>query len=274
MWIFGDSNEESSVWAPPMVNGCSAVNYTYLESQVEAWTDIQKAYDLAIGKPHDKFARGPTGLQVPFEVRYDPNLQFSNALVVTEEVSEGTRVWIDWHYARFRAKNAKKYYRLLESLPLKLQCLVLSLSHASYDGKYLELTMDEGNYIQDAQYPEQVNLDVNCIATRDIKAGELLYLNFTEFIGFHHDIEWFDDLKYEAFRDVTKLRGGTGTSAAIPLWDKPQNFGSRSKVAQPRNGYPGMLWPTLAVLLAFFAMKVTLSGKSSSHPHEKNKKWS
>ncbi|KAG7344821.1 hypothetical protein IV203_032352 [Nitzschia inconspicua] len=248
-WFFGNKN-----YSPPSITGCSAINITHLESFEETYTTIQKAFDLAKGEPHNKYGHSYTGIQVDFDVVSDHKAVMGNALIAKQYVPQGTTVWEDWHYVRFSVSNPKKYYRFLENLDLKHQCLVLSLTHASYDGYYLEVTMDEGNYIQNAEHPEQINLDTTCVATRDIAAGERFYMNFTEYIGYDHEIDWFDDLKYEAFRDG-KLRGGsTSPSAAISWSDRPMHQTSRT-LADRINGYPAMFWPALTILAAMFALK-------------------
>jgi hypothetical protein len=259
-WIFGSSDEDAppSSYSPPTITGCSAINFTHYDSMEETFTTIQKAFDLARGKPHDKFARSYSAMQVPFEVVSDPNAIWGHAVVAKENVPEGTKVWKDWHFVNFSAKNPKKFYRFLEQLSLKHQCLILSMTHASYDGQSLELAMDEGNFIQDAQYPEQVNSDLHCVAQRDIAAGERFYMNYSEYVGYDHEIDWFDDLRYDAFREG-KLRGGASASpsmAAATWLERPQNLDSRSADARANGGYPSFLWPTtLIILLAMFAIK-------------------
>ena len=272
MWPFSSSDEdETSVTADypaPSITGCSAVNYTYHEGGEEKlWREIQKAYDIAKGKPHDKFGRGYTAMQVPFRVVFDSSHEYmENVLLAAGHIEEGTQVWTDWHYGRFSHKSSKKFYRFLEQLPLKSQCLVLAFSHVSYDGKYIEITMDEGNYIQEAETEDQVNLDIHCTATRDIEAGERFYMNYTEYVGYEQDIDWFDDLKYNAFREA-KLRGAQQHSASpSSVWDKPQRYDSPSVSPATHQGYPSLMWPILAILCALFAIKkaTSMNGSSSS----------
>ena len=174
MWPFSSSDASTADYPPPTITGCSSVNYTYHEegSEEELWRGIQKAYDIAKGKPHDKFQRGYTGMQVPFRAVFDSSKEYmENVLLAAGDIAEGTQVWKDWHYGRFSHKNSKKFYRFMEQLPLKSQCLVLAFSHVSYDGQFIEITMDEGNYIQEAETEDQVNLDIHCKALRDIEAG-------------------------------------------------------------------------------------------------------
>ncbi|KAL3895523.1 MAG: hypothetical protein SGARI_007424 [Bacillariaceae sp.] len=211
-------------------------------------------------------------MQVPFRVVFDSSKDFmENVLLAAGDIEEGTTVWKDWHYGRFSRKNSKKFYRFMEQLPLKSQCLVLAFSHASYDGAYVEVTMDEGNYIQEAETPDQVNLDMHCTATRDIKAGERFYMNFTEFVGYEHDIDWFDgkfvegELRcvYHAFREA-KLRGAQQQSSHSPsAWDKPQRYEAPS-VTPTNEGYPSLIWPVLAIVCAMFAIKKATGVGSSS----------
>jgi hypothetical protein len=270
--MFGSNNEEresisSKFYPPPTISGCSTLNFTHFSSLEETFSEIQKAYDLAKGKAHDKFARGYTAMQVPFEVVPDKKAGLGNALIAKESIKKGTTVWEAWHYGRFSARNRKKYYRFLEPLSLKQQCFVLSMTHASYDGEYLEVPMDEGNFIQQAQFKDQVNLDVNCVTLRDISAGERFYMNFSEYIGYDHNIEWFDDLKFEAFREGG-LRGGSGTyspPAATAWLEQVQDQNSSNRVmmsTRREHGYPNVFWPTLFVLVAIFAIKkATVSSK-------------
>jgi hypothetical protein len=198
-------------------------------------------------------------------------------LIAKKGIETGTTVWKDWHYGRFSVKSRKKYYRFLEPLSLKHQCFVLSMTHASFDGQYLEVTMDEGNFIQDAQFEDQVNLDVNCVALRDIAAGERFYMNFSEYIGYNHDIEWFDDLKFEAFREGG-LRGGSGSysPSAATAWSEPpqdRNDSKSSAMSRRRdNGYPSIFWPALVVFVAVFAIKkVTVASSLRKEGFNKNK---
>lgn len=275
-WFFGgggstsaedDGESDSSRhYPPPSITGCSTVNFTNHESLEETYAAIQRAFDLASGKPHEKPGRSYTGVLVPFEVVPDSKAVLGNALVAKEAVPEGTRIWEDWHHVRISTESRKKYYRFLESIEsLHHQCLVLSMTHPSYDGRYLEVTMDQGNYIQDALTKEQLNLDIECVATRDIAAGERFYMNFTEYVGYEQEIEWFDDLKYEAFRD-SKLRGGGNTnnnnnnspSTTVTSWsDRPRTSRNKTSAAAAAtaNGYPSLLWPTLMIVVTLFAVK-------------------
>jgi hypothetical protein len=268
MWPFSSDNDSSYTAAdypPPVITGCSSVNYTFHEDgEDQVWREIQKAYDIAKGKPHDKLQRGYTAMQVPFRVVFDSSKELmENVLMAAANIPKGTQVWKDWHYGRFSHKSPKKFYRFLEQLPLKSQCLVLAVSHVSYDGKYVEVTMDEGNYIQEAETEGQVNLDIHCKATRDIKAGERFYMNYTEYVGYEHDIDWFDDLKYNAFREA-KLRGASNM-ASPSAWDKPNRFEAPPSVSPSREAYPSMMWPILAILCALFAIKNATAVSSGGH---------
>mmetsp|Transcript_23344 Transcript_23344/g.43353 ORF Transcript_23344/g.43353 Transcript_23344/m.43353 type:complete len:288 (-) Transcript_23344:287-1150(-) len=282
-WFFGESSastpdlesEQTSSGgiAPLVITGCVQSNHTRNIHDQQGWKQIQKAFDRAKGKPHDIFQKhGHTGIQIEFEVVYDRDVLHNRALVVKEDIKEGTEVWKPWHYGLFSAERPEVYYKFLEQLPHHLQCDALDFSHPSYDGERIEVTMDDGNFIHHAERPEDVNLNIDCEAIRDIKKGERLYMNYTEFVGFHHSIDWFDELKENAFREPKRLGGPSSSPSKVGMWDR--QLQQQPVTTLPPEGeqqqdlLSGMILPTLAILFTLFAIKSVRSGNPQS---QKNK---
>jgi hypothetical protein len=171
LWFGSSSFEEdddtvvpvhfSQIKEAPHIVGCSSSNYTSYVHSRETWRYIQNAYDVAKGRRHDKDGRAPsyTGVTIDFHIESDPTVLHGRALVTNEFVPRGTRVWKPYHNGQFKHNAQTRYYKFLSLLPHNLQCDVLEMSHVMYDGSVIEIALDEGNYIHDADRPEQVNLN-------------------------------------------------------------------------------------------------------------------
>jgi hypothetical protein len=145
-----------------------------------------------------------------------------------------------------------------------------------YDGSVIEIALDEGNYIHDADRPEQVNLNDDCVALRDIQVGERLYMNYSSFFYDEAEpIEWFEALKNKAFARTSKRLGGPSSSPSrsnTAFLDKQQQPRRLSLEGQSSSTSP-LFFPaaTVALVVAMLAMKSIVVGQNGRNNKNKNK---
>jgi hypothetical protein len=289
-WLFGTSfaqddddtavhilGESSVLEPPPHIVGCSSSNHTSYIHDAETWRIVQRAYDEAKGKPHDRYgrARGShTGVSISYHVELDPTVLHGRVLVADQDVPKGTQIWKPYHYGQFKSNSQRKYYKFLSLLPHHLQCDVLEMSHAMYDGSVIEVALDEGNFIHDAEVGDQVNLDLDCVAVRDIPAGSRFYMNYSHL--FEDDaspILWFEELKERAFaRSPRRFRGGsmpTNTPTSSKQTASVSFLNSNVSSQSSSNGI-GYFLPTVALMVAMFGIK---SVRDRSINNKRNNKY-
>jgi hypothetical protein len=215
------SSITSSIAFANIVTGCSKSNHTqYLEHGEDTWTLLQQAHDRVKGK-RSHYKAPHTGMMVPFEIRSaEESSSSSNGYVgggdnarylyVTEDVKEGTQLWKPIHYHTFHSQQDYVNF-LIEVGEHYLQCEVLSWTHPSYqdenDMYSVDITLDEGTFIDEttstSMSQEKANIDINCRAIREIKAGEKIIMNgSTEYSNIINkkEIDWFNDIKESAWK--------------------------------------------------------------------------
>lgn len=253
-----------------IVTGCSTSNHTdYLSHDTNTWIQMQEALDRVQSRhvsdwdsnAHSRAYRGGSesiphsGMRVPFEIKLNPKNGLRQ-VVVTRDIPEGYTMWKPLHYHTFG--NERPYVEFLEELPHHLQCDALSWTHASWmnNEMYVDITLDEGSFIETSSFADDINIDDNCVALRHIKAGEFVYMNHTEYIPpptesssspfSESGVEWFDDLRSTAWK-----RSGLGMGRrAYRSLDEPP---------------PQSIAPGVAVLSVLYVAAKFLWGKSSQN---------
>ena len=213
MWSLG-SNSADHKSLTNIVTGCSTSRHAdNIFYDTNTWIQLQEAY-YAVKIRHDEYwheendySTPHTGMQVPFEVRINPKNGLRQVMVM-RDIPAGYTIWEPIHYETFETEH--EYVEFLQELPHDLQCETLSWSHPSWYNKelYVDITLDEGTFIQESSSPRDINLDIDCVALRDIKAGEFVYMNHTDVLppqidSLHYaesGIEWFDDIRSTAWK--------------------------------------------------------------------------
>mmetsp|Transcript_2898 Transcript_2898/g.6833 ORF Transcript_2898/g.6833 Transcript_2898/m.6833 type:complete len:287 (+) Transcript_2898:159-1019(+) len=265
MWSLGSSSADHQKLTN-IVTGCSTSNHTeYLSHDANTWGLLQEARDL-IRARHDENWRFKTsgniplsGMQVPFEVRINPKNGLRQVMV-TRDIPEGYNLWKPIHYETFESEH--EYVEFLEELPHHLQCEALSWTHPSYADKdlYVDITLDEGTFIQESSEEDDINIDVNCVSQREIKAGEFIYMKHTEnLLSFTEEssslpydvsgIEWFDDIRSAAWK---RTGLGMGRTTHQPT--------HQTQLEAPS------IAPGVAILSALYLVAKVLTGKKTRNP--------
>jgi hypothetical protein len=208
----------SSIAFANIVTGCSKSNHTqYLEHDKDTWMLLQQAHDRVKGR-RSHYKAPHTGMMVPFEIRSSSSSgggDDERYLYVTEDVQQGTQLWQPLHYHTFHSQNDYVKF-LMEVGEHYLQCEVLIWTHPSYQSNdmYVDITLDEGTFIAETttststsssqeEEQEAANIDINCRAIREIKAGEKIIMNgsteYSDIIN-EKEVDWFNDIRESAWK--------------------------------------------------------------------------
>ena len=147
----------------------------------ESHTDIATAYE--------------SGMEIYMEVKEGPR---GRGVFVTEEaVAKGTQVWAPGPNTYATFNHPEEFLDFMELLPHDLQCDVLLWTYSQ--GHKVHVELSEGSFINHADEPELVNIDINCYALREIAVGEELLMDYSEFI---EKLDWCDDVRAYAWADL------------------------------------------------------------------------
>lgn len=255
MWSLGSSSSDHRTLTT-IVTGCATSNHTeYLSHDADTWIRLQQAHD-AVKRRHadddeeedEYYSRTTsedgsdtslfhTGMQVPFAIRVNPKTGLRQVMV-TRDIPADYRLWEPDHYHTFHTEHT--YVEFLQELPHYLQCEALSWTHPSWTNKdlYVDITLDEGTFIQESDDENDINLDINCVTLRPLKAGEFVYMNHTDLPFAESGVAWFDDLRSTAWK-----RRGLGMGRRY--------VHSYEKQSSPPQAAPGIL-PGFLVLAALY----------------------
>ena len=266
-----DSSTSSSIVFANIVTGCSKSNHTqYLEHDKDTWTLLQQAHDRVKGK-RSHYKASHTGMMVPFEIRSssssvgggrDSDGNDERYLYVTEDVQQGTQLWQPLHYVTFHSQHDYVKF-LIEVGEHYLQCEVLSWTHPSIHqingtDMYVDITLDEGTFIAEIEQQEEeiANIDINCRAIREIKAGEKIIMNgsteYSDTIN-KKEVDWFNDIRESAWK-----RTGLGQQQRVHQGYHQQHTATPT-LEGGSNNFAIAIAPTtsMAVLSAmFFVVKI------------------
>jgi hypothetical protein len=203
-----------------MVEECTSPVYIPVIHEIEVWnTILPDAYTNYMKEWKNKIAKltkhSKGGVVVPFEVRFDPNK--GRALYAKEDIKKGTLVWTSSHSHNFHGE--KDYLAFLKYLPHNLQCEIMLWTYPIvHTTSKVTIAFDEGNYINDGGPGSRTNnvySDSTATAIYNIKAGEELMQDYSDFIDLDHEVEWFDQLRERAFGKYSySLQGAPPTLRA------------------------------------------------------------
>jgi len=224
------SSSSSSRVSDYTVTGCGNSHFDRFIHGKETWALIRRAYNKAIRDFERPF--NYEGMQVGFEVRPDKK-GLKRSIHVTESVKKGSQLWEPYNYHSFRTEH--EYIRFLKELEPHgryLQCDVIGMTHTDESSSFVELTLDEGSFIQHGHTAEEINLDMYCVATKDIAAGEKLMMNTTEYVG-ADSIDWFNEIKSSAWKR-TGLGGPKKNYEPVSLLsEQSSSFGGKQILIAP-----------------------------------------
>jgi len=276
MWFLFESTiskDDDHQQLTNIVTGCAKSNRAaYGKYDPSTWMFLQVAHDRVksryAGERHtSKRSRSTggqfkdiphTGMKIPFGVQVNP-LTNLRQVYVKRDIPKGFQLWEPLHYHTFSSEHG--YVEFLKELPQHLQCDVLEWTHPSYENNdvFVDITLDEGTFIQEATNAEQVNIDIDCVALREIVAGEFVYMNMTEHFAADSSVAWLETIRSDAWR-----RTGLGMRSR-------SNIGNGGEEVKHAKDYV-VVAPTMAVLsVLFFVLKAFRRGKtmkSSSYNYE------
>ncbi|KAL7546854.1 hypothetical protein ACHAWF_010180 [Thalassiosira exigua] len=171
----------------------------------DAWTNARNLYKSIVGNDstmdvlYKEHAGLPNGFEVPIEVREAPPK--GRGLFALEDIKAGTRIWSAQKTARFR--TGESFRAFVFRLETTLACDVTKWAYVfRLEGRERRVTvdMDEESYCNDARYgASNIGCDEerarnfkggcreNDFARRDIKAGEELLCDYSEFVDHSWD---------------------------------------------------------------------------------------
>ncbi|VEU34952.1 unnamed protein product [Pseudo-nitzschia multistriata] len=257
MWaFFQTSNDDSRQTHAKIVVGCPKPNHAASTTNLDsaAWALLQEAVGTPTGTPH-------TGMQVPFGTKINPQTQ-RRQVFVSRDIPKGYELWKPIHYHTFHSEEG--YTDFLREVPHNLRCAVLEWTHpSSHDNDiYVDVTLDEGTFIQEAELPEQVNIDIDCVALRDIKAGEFVYMNTTEHFSLSGDVEWLEAIRTDALK-----RTGLGSGRRRNQY---LNNNHTHRLIPPNHTEDDttVVAPVIAALSALYFVVKLVRGGNASKPYD------
>ena len=160
----------------------------------ETWMLLRRAYCEAIGDEEwDPEEWEEEGMKVPNEIRMDPVR--GRGVFVTENIEKGARVYVAKQTVDFEQRE--QLVTFLEALPWEYQCDVLLWAYPVEEGEAW-VDLDAGSFINHADIEEDINMSKDGYATRDIRKGEAILMNYSEFISYN-SVPWFDEIRSAAW---------------------------------------------------------------------------
>jgi hypothetical protein len=200
------NEEEVTVYS--IVEECVSPVYIPVIHGIEVWnTILPNAYTNYMKEWKNKVVEltkhSKGGMVVPFEVRFDPNK--GRALYAKEDIKKGTLVWTSSHSHNFHGE--KDYLAFLKYLPHNLQCDTILWTYPVIGSTTtVVIAFDEGNYINDS--PDSYNVH-ETVAMYNIKEGEELLEDYSQFIALDGEVAWFDQLREKAFGKYNYTQQGS-----------------------------------------------------------------
>ena len=245
MTTMADEEKKSKVDNEFAVSSCSKAKQRIPNR--ETWMLLRRAYCEAMGEEWDPEEWIEVGMLVPYEIRMDPVR--GRGVFVTENIEKGTRVDSGEQVAEF--ENREQLVKFLEALPWEYQCDVLLWAYPN-NGK-ATVDLEASSFVNHSEDAEEINLSTGGYATRDIREGEIILMDYSKFISYN-SVPWFDEIRsaawdpqqqdgevhvYESTDSYNKL-GAPGSAVEEPIKNtfaeytssKPQDAGL---VNEPRS---------------------------------------
>ena len=187
-----DEEKKPKVDNEIIVSSCSKAKQRILNQ--ETWMLLRRAYCEAVDDEEwDPEEWIEEGMLVPYEIRMDPVR--GRGVFVTKNIEKGTRVYVAKQTVEF--ENRKQLVTFFEALPWEYQCDVLLWAYPVEEGEAW-VDLDAGSFINHADTEEEINMDKDGYATRDIRKGEAILMNYSEFITYN-SVPWFDEIRSAAW---------------------------------------------------------------------------
>ena len=158
----------------------------------ETWMLLRRAYCEAMDEEWDPEEWIEDGMLVPYEIRMDPVR--GRGVFVTKNIEKGTRVDSGAQIAEF--ENREQLVMFLEALPWEYQCDVLLWAYPNNGKATVDLAAS--SFVNHSEDAEEINLSTGGYATRDIREGEIILMNYSEFISYN-SVPWFDEIRSAAW---------------------------------------------------------------------------
>ncbi|KAG7341504.1 SET methyltransferase domain containing protein [Nitzschia inconspicua] len=206
-----ETKKDDKVQVYSIVEDCASAGYRPIIHSKELWeTTLPNAFTHYMKKHRKKNVKlskhSEGGMVVPFEVRDDP--EKGRGLYATADIPKGTQVWTSSHFHHF--KREQDFLAFLQYLPHNVQCDVILWTYPEADSTTeVAIPFDEGVYMNDGgPGSSRNNVDSQTVALRDIKAGEELMQDYTEFIDLENEVKWFAKLRQRAFGNYAYTQQG------------------------------------------------------------------
>ena len=204
----------------PLPTDCATSNYPRLIHDGKTWMHLQTIYhDEGYGRKsyhHQTVARYKdvwySGIDNEYAEPRDNGDGRGRGMYAVRDIPKGTRIWdtrLEWIMNEGFWKSKEKMLDFLQRLPHDLQCDVLLWAFASTETggngevkKYVECNLDEASFFNHAERAELINIHgVGNVATRDIKKGEELLMDYGTFISLGEEsIPWWDEIRNTAWK--------------------------------------------------------------------------
>ncbi|KAL3914882.1 MAG: hypothetical protein SGILL_005902 [Bacillariaceae sp.] len=199
-----------------IASDCKSSNYPRVKHDHKIWKFLQQVYREEAHRLHRRNFGVPwsvrhTGMQIPFHVKDDGPR--GRSVYAAIDVPEGTKVWNPSKLASF--EHPLEIVNFLHRLPHDLQCDVLLWAYPDAENENVGLALDEGTFINHAESDELKNMDSSGYALRDIRAGEEILEDYTEFIGVK-TLEWFNIIRSLAWEEEIEASHDSDGSSGTP----------------------------------------------------------
>ena len=142
---------------------------------------------------------------------------------------KGSQLWEPYNYHYFKIEHKYiQFFKELEPNSHFLQCDIIKMTHTNEGSLFVKLSLNKGSFIQHQHTAEEINLDMYCVATKDIAAGENLTINTTEYVG-ADSMDWCNKINSSAGKR-TGLGGPNRSYKAVSLLFKNLCHSEESKL--------------------------------------------
>jgi hypothetical protein len=202
---------------PRLATHCSFPDNPFIPTKHD-WAMMHLAYAKTMHKQVSAEALHGNGFRVPHEVKNDPIR--GRAVFATQPIKKGTRI-PTWErlIARFYTKDQLVDF-LLQLPSEQLQCDIMLWAYPTH-GK-VNVDLDANSFINHAETKEELTVDNNERAKRDIAAGEMLLMNYTKFIEYN-SVHWFDEMRSAMWND--------GEEETISMYEDTSGY---NRIGAPR----------------------------------------
>ena len=259
-----------------IVRDCKSSKYPRRKYNHKTWKLLQRVYREEAHKLHRRnfgvaWSARHTGMQIPFHVKDDGPR--GRSVYSAIDIEKGTKIWNPSKLATF--DHPLELVNFLQRLSHDLQCDVLLWAYPDAENENVGLALDEGTFVNHAESDELKNMGSTGYALRDIRAGEEILEDYTEFIGVQ-SLEWFNIIRARAWEEeidsspassATDIHTGYVHAGALPDYD----YSQFSPLGEDKFAF-GDTVSTQSILLAFSCISfIVFSWKRGSIQYSQRK---